>query len=112
MNTLIDMDPDKATDDLALLTHLYPSCGFQYRNSYTYWTATCIVGKVLAPTCRLAAGWIGLFPPDARPLARSQIARVRARRARQHVTLDDVTSLAERSDPLRLVADAIPVRGV
>lgn len=109
MNTLIDMDPDKATDDLALLTHLYPSCGFQYRNSYTYWTASCIVGKVLAPTCRLAAGWIGPSRPTP-DLSRSQIARVRARRARQLVTLDDVASLAERSDPLGPAAESIPVK--
>lgn len=108
MNTLIDVDPDKATDELALLTHLYPSCGFQYRNSYTYWTATCIVGKVLAPTCKLAAGWIGPGRPTP-DLARSQIARVRARRARQQLTLDDVTSMAERSDPLGPAADKIPV---
>ena len=108
MNTLIDIDPDKATDDLALLTHLYPSCGFQHRNSYTYWTATCIVGKVLAPTCKLAAGWIGPGRPTS-DLARSQIARIRSRRARQHLTLDDVTSMAERSDPLGPPADTIPV---
>ncbi|KAM7200516.1 VTC domain containing protein [Naviculisporaceae sp. PSN 640] len=79
MNSLIDLDPDRATDDLALLTHIHPNCGFQYRNSYTYWTATSIVGKVLAPTCHSVAGWVG----PARPcvdLARSQIARIRSRR--------------------------------
>lgn len=108
MNTLIDIDPDKATDDLALLTHLYPSCGFQYRNSYTYWTATCIVGKVLAPTCKLAAGWIGPGRPTP-DLARSQIARIRSRRVMQQLTLDDVTSMGERSDPLGPPADTIPV---
>ncbi|SPO03845.1 uncharacterized protein DNG_06528 [Cephalotrichum gorgonifer] len=109
MNTLIDIDPDKATDELALLTHLYPSCGFQYRSSYTYWTATCIVGKVLAPTCKLAAGWIGPARPTP-DLARSQIARIRSRRPRQRLTLDDVTSMAERSDPLGPPAETIPVR--
>ena len=36
MNTLIDLDPDPATDSLALLSHMHPHCGFQYRNSYTY----------------------------------------------------------------------------
>lgn len=108
MNTLIDIDPDKATDDLALLTHLYPSCGFQHRNSYTYWTATCIVGKVLAPTCKFAAGWIGPGRPTS-DLARSQIARIRSRRPRQHLTLDDVRSMAERSDPLGPPADTVPV---
>ncbi|KAF7542917.1 hypothetical protein G7046_g10092 [Stylonectria norvegica] len=40
MNTLLDLDPDTATDDLALLSHMHPHCGFQYRNSYTY----CRVG--------------------------------------------------------------------
>lgn len=108
MNTLIDIDPDKATDELALLTHLYPSCGFQYRNSYTYWTATSIVGKVMAPTCHIAAGWVGPGRPTP-DLARSQIARVRSRRARQRMTLDDVASMAERSDPLGPPADLVPV---
>ncbi|KAL3959830.1 hypothetical protein ACCO45_004947 [Purpureocillium lilacinum] len=37
MNTLIDLDPDPATDNLALLSHTHPQCGFQYRNSHTYW---------------------------------------------------------------------------
>ncbi|PKS12174.1 hypothetical protein jhhlp_001472 [Lomentospora prolificans] len=108
MNTLIDMDPDKATDELALLTHLHPSCGFQYRNSYTYWTATCIVGKVLAPTCKLAAGWVGPGRPTT-DLGRTQIARIRSRQPRQYLTPEDVTSMAERSDPLGPLADLIPV---
>lgn len=63
MNSLIDIDPDRATDNLTLLTHAHPHCGFQYRNSYTYWTATSIVGKVLAPTCRSLAGWVGPARP-------------------------------------------------
>ncbi|CAI4218169.1 unnamed protein product [Parascedosporium putredinis] len=108
MNTLIDMDPDKATDELALLTHLYPSCGFQYRSSYTYWAATCIVGKVLAPTCKLAAGWVGPGRPTA-DLGRTQIARIRSRPPQQRLTPEDVTSMAERSDPLGPPADLIPV---
>ena len=99
MNSLIDIDPDKATDELALLTHFYPHCGFQYRNSYTYWTATSIVGKVLAPTCHSIAGWIGPGRPTV-DLGRSQIARIRSRRARHPLTADDVTTLTERSDPL------------
>ncbi|KAI1083830.1 hypothetical protein F5B20DRAFT_525546 [Whalleya microplaca] len=99
MNSLIDIDPDPATDDLALLTHLHPHCGFQYRNSYTYWTSTCIVGKVLAPTCLEAGGWVGPARPTA-DLGRSQIARVRSKRPRQSITPEDVTSISDRSDPL------------
>ncbi|KAI8964999.1 hypothetical protein F5Y11DRAFT_48398 [Daldinia sp. FL1419] len=100
MNSLIDIDPDKATDELALLTHLHPHCGFQYRNSYTYWRSACIVGKVLAPTCHEVAGWVGPARPTV-DLARSQIARIRSRKPRQNVpTPEDITSMSERSDPL------------
>lgn len=108
MNALIDVDPDRATDDLAMLTHLHPNCGFQYRNSYTYWTSTCIVGKVLAPTCRELGGWVG----PARPcvdLGRSQIARIRSRRSRQRLPLEDVLSMNERSDPLGPTSEVFPV---
>ena len=66
MNSLIDIDPDRATDDLALLTPLHPNCGFQYRSSHTYWTSTSVVGKVLAPTCLEVAGWVGPARPTAR----------------------------------------------
>ncbi|KAF6831131.1 hypothetical protein CPLU01_06954 [Colletotrichum plurivorum] len=109
MNTLIDVDPDKATDSLALLNHLHPHCGFQYRNSYTYWTASSIVGKVLAPTCRSLAGWVGPARPTA-DLGRSQIARVRSRRPRQCMTPEDVQSMSERSDPLGPPAEVFPVK--
>ncbi|KAF9870122.1 hypothetical protein CkaCkLH20_12356 [Colletotrichum karsti] len=109
MNTLIDIDPDKATDSLALLTHAHPHCGFQYRNSYTYWTAASIVGKVLAPTCRSLAGWVGPARPTA-DLGRSQIARVRSRRPRQRMTPEDVQSMSERSDPLGPPAEVFPVK--
>jgi len=110
MNALIDLDPDHATDELALLTHLHPHCGFQYRNSYTYWTAACIVGKVLAPTCRSVAGWVGPARPTV-DLARSQIARIRSRRATRQprVTPEDALSTHERSDPLGPPASAFPV---
>lgn len=107
MNALIDIDPDEATDDLALLIHLNPNCGFQYRSSYTYWTSTSVVGKVLAPTCHEVAGWVG----PARPtpgLKRSQIARIRSRRPRQRLTAEDVQSMSERSDPLGPPADLFP----
>jgi hypothetical protein len=109
MNSLIDTDPDEATDNLALLTHLHPQCGFQYRNSYTYWTSTCIVGKVLAPTCLEVGGWIGPARPST-DLARSQIARIRTRKPRQRITLEDVTSMTERSDPLGPPAEVFPVK--
>lgn len=109
MNTLIDLDPDAATDNLALLSHMYPACGFQYRNSHTYWSASCIVGKVLAPTCRSVAGWIGPARPTA-DLGRSQIARIRSRQPRrQRLGPEDVISMGERSDPLGPSAQVYPV---
>lgn len=108
MNSLIDIDPDEATDDLALLIHLNPNCGFQYRSSYTYWTSSSIVGKVLAPTCHEVAGWVGPARPTP-DLKRSQIARIRSRRPRQRLTVDDVRSMAERSDPLGPPSEAFPV---
>lgn len=109
MNALVDIDPDRATDDLALLTHLQPHCGFQHRNSYTYWTSSCIVGKVLAPTCREVAGWVGPALPTF-DLGRSQIARVRARKPRLLITPEDVASMGERSDPLGPPAEVYPVK--
>ncbi|AEO71663.1 uncharacterized protein THITE_2059279 [Thermothielavioides terrestris NRRL 8126] len=110
MNALLDIDPDRATDDLTLLTHQHPSCGFQYRNSYTYWTAASIVGKVLAPTCRSLAGWVGPARPTA-DLARNQIARIRARRPPSNrVTAEDVRSMSERSDPLGPPTQVFPVK--
>ncbi|KAK5997857.1 hypothetical protein PT974_00221 [Cladobotryum mycophilum] len=108
MNTLIDVDPDEATDELALLSHMHPHCGFQYRNSHTYWSASCIVGKVIAPTCRSVAGWVGPGRPTP-DLGRSQIARIRTRQAKQRMEREDVESIAERSDPLGPDADSYPV---
>lgn len=109
MNSLLDIDPDKATDDLSLLTHIHPNCGFQYRNSYTYWTATSIVGKVLAPTCRQLAGWVGPARPTI-DLGRSQIARIRSRRPPNRVTPEDIRSMSERSDPLGPPTQVFPVK--
>lgn len=110
MNTLLDLDPDEATDDLALLSHIHPNCGFQYRNSYTYWAASCIVGKVLAPTCRSLAGWIGPARPTT-DLGKSKIARIRTRKSKQpRVRAEDVESIAERSDALGPPAEVYPVR--
>ncbi|KAI3341550.1 hypothetical protein F4824DRAFT_317481 [Ustulina deusta] len=109
MNSLIDIDPDKATDHLALLTHLNPNCGFQYRNSYTYWTSTSIVGKVLAPTCLEVAGWVGPARPSS-DLRHSQIARIRSRRSRQRMTPEDTATMSERCDPLGPAAEVYPVK--
>ena len=109
MNSLIDIDPDKETDDLTLLTHGHPSCGFQYRNSYTYWTASSIVGKVLAPTCRAVGGWIGPARPT-NDLARNQIARIRARKPPHRVTPEDIRTMSERSDPLGPPTQVFPVK--
>lgn len=109
MNALIDIDPDEHTDDLALLIHLNPNCGFQYRNSYTYWTSTSIVGKVLGPTCHEVGGWVGPARPTP-DLKRCQIARVRSRRPRQRLGEEDVRSMAERSDPLGPPTEVFPVQ--
>ncbi|KAI5863423.1 hypothetical protein GGS23DRAFT_532570 [Durotheca rogersii] len=110
MNALIDVDPDKATDNLALLTHLHPHCGFQYRGSYTYWSSSCVVGKVLAPTCLEVAGWVGPARPTG-DLGRSQIARIRARKPRQHMlTPGDVATMSERSNPLGPPSRVYPVK--
>ncbi|KAH6608104.1 hypothetical protein Trco_004417 [Trichoderma cornu-damae] len=109
MNTLIDLDPDPATNELALLSHVHPHSGFQYRNSHTYWSASCIVGKVLAPTCHSVAGWVGPGRPTAE-LGRSQIARIRTRHPKQKMTREDVETMSARSDALGPRADAYPVR--
>ncbi|UZP33961.1 hypothetical protein NXS19_001777 [Fusarium pseudograminearum] len=85
MNTLLDLDPDSETDNLALLSHMHPHCGFQYKNSYTYWSASSIVGKVLAPTCHAVGGWIGPARSTA-DLEPTQIARIRSRKPKQRMT--------------------------
>jgi hypothetical protein len=95
MNTLRDCNRDS---ELGALTHMYPQCGFQYRST-TYWSSTCIVGRVLAPQCREIAGWIGpaMSTPD---LERAQIVNIRQRRPRQKLSPGDVKSMTARSDPL------------
>ena len=108
MNTLIDLDPDPATDALALLSHMHPQCGFQYRNSHTYWSASSIMGKVLAPTCNAVAGWIGPCRPT-NDLGRNQIARIRTKRPKQIMVPEDVECIEERSDALGPAADVYPV---
>jgi hypothetical protein len=108
MNSLIDCDSEAgSTNDLAALTHMHPCTGFQYRGT-TYWSACSIVGKVLAPTCREVGGWVGPARP-APDLARIEIARIRQRRPRQYLTVSDVESMAERSDPLGPPSDKYPL---
>ncbi|TLD09234.1 uncharacterized protein PgNI_07598 [Pyricularia grisea] len=128
MNSLVDLDPDKATDDLALLTHIHPACGFQYRGGQTYWSSASVVGKVLAPTCMEVGGWVGpaLGTTD---LPRTQIARIRTRLPKptpngsnasvartasptdkRLMTPEKVLSMKERSDPLGPPSDVYPVR--
>lgn len=107
MNSLIDCDNDAGGNALAALTHMHPHSGFQYR-SHTYWSATSIIGKVLAPTCREIGGWIGPARP-APDLSRIQIARIRQRRPRQRLTVSDIESMTERSDCLGPPSDRYPV---
>lgn len=109
MNSLIDIDPDTATDHLALLTHLHPQCGFQYHGAYTYWSSASIVGKVLAPTCLEVAGWVGPARPSG-DLGPSQIARIRSRRPRRRLTPEDVATMSARCDPLGPAAEIYPVK--
>ncbi|KAJ5038954.1 uncharacterized protein L3040_006627 [Drepanopeziza brunnea f. sp. 'multigermtubi'] len=107
MNSLIDCDSETGGNALAALSHLHPHSGFQYRGQ-TYWSATSIVGKVLAPTCREVAGWIGPSRP-APDLSRIQIARIRQRRPKQRLTVSDTGSMTERSDCLGPPSDRYPV---
>lgn len=111
MNTLLAVDPDRATDALARPPAAATSrhCGFQYRSSHTYWPAGCVVAKVLAPTSRGAAGWVGPGRPAA-DLGRTQAVRVRSRRPRRRgMRAADVESMRERSRPLGPRAGAYPV---
>ena len=97
MNTLVDCDEDGGVD-LGGLTHIHPNSGFQYRGT-TYWSSTCIVGKVLAPTCQEIAGWVGpaLSSPD---IDRVHVLRIRQRISPQAINKLDVLSMRVRSDPL------------
>jgi hypothetical protein len=107
MNSLIDCDDDPRTNALAALTHMHPQSGFQYKST-TYWSSSSIVGKVLAPTCQELASWVGPARP-APDLERIQIARLRQRRPKQHLTINDVESMSVRSDPLGPPSDTYPV---
>lgn len=107
MNSLIDCDGDTGANDLTALTHMHPNSGFQYKST-TYWSATSIVGKVLAPTCKQIAGWIGPARP-APDLGRVQVARIRQRIPKQRLASSDVESMTIRSDPLGPPSDSYPV---
>jgi hypothetical protein len=109
MNSLIDCDRDTG-DALKYLTHIHPASGFQYRAN-TYWSAQCIVGKVLgaARGVKQIAGWIGpcIYTPD---LKRTECVKVK-----QYESLDprlasiDVESIGERTNPLGAVDDSYPI---
>lgn len=107
MNSLIDCDEDDGTNALAALTHMHPNSGFQYKST-TYWSSTSIVGKVLAPTCQEIGGWIGPARP-APDLDRIQIARIRQRPPKQHLSIRQVESMTIGSDPLGPPAKVYPV---
>jgi hypothetical protein len=87
---------------------MHPNTGFQYRST-TYWSATSIVGKVLAPTCKSVGGWIGPARP-APDLSRIAIARIRQRPLKDMVSPIDVLDMHERSDPLGPGAKWYPVK--
>lgn len=83
MNSLIDCD-DSTGPELEFLTHVNPSCGFQYRAN-TYWSYKCILGKVLGASrgVKQVSGWVGpcQFSPD---LARSQCVIILTDEPPQH----------------------------
>lgn len=100
MNTLVDCDSGTG-DALRYLTHMHPAAGFQYRAN-TYWSYKSIVGKVLgaARGVKAIAGWIGPcnYSPD---LKRTECAFIRQRAPpEQQLTIDDVSSMGSRTDPL------------
>jgi hypothetical protein len=109
MNSLIDCDRDTG-DALKYLTHMQPSSGFQYRAN-TYWSASCIVGKVLgaARGVKQIAGWVGpcIYTPD---LKRTECVKVKQYESTDpRLTEADVLSMEERSNPLGPVDDTYPV---
>ena len=109
MNSLIDCDRDTG-DALKYLTHMQPSSGFQYRAN-TYWSASCIVGKVLgaARGVKQIAGWVGpcIYTPD---LKRTECVKVKQYESPDpRLTEADILSMEERSNPLGPVDDTYPV---
>ncbi|KAF1961156.1 hypothetical protein CC80DRAFT_231207 [Byssothecium circinans] len=100
MNSLIDCDRDTG-DALKYLTHMHVASGFQYRAN-TYWSAQCIVGKVLgaARGVKQIAGWIGpcIYTPD---LKRTECVRIKQNEsADPKLTPQDVETIDVRTSPL------------
>ncbi|KAL5611925.1 uncharacterized protein BROUX77_002081 [Berkeleyomyces rouxiae] len=108
MNTLTDIDPDPASKQLEHLLMDYPDSGFQYRNSYTYWPITSIVGKVLAPTCNIIGGWVGPARPT-NDLGRTEIARLSVNRPKKRIRAQDIEEMRHGSSPLGPEADEYTV---
>lgn len=109
MNSLIDCDRDTG-DALKYLTHMQPASGFQYRAN-TYWSASCIVGKVLgaARGVKQIAGWIGpcIYTPD---LKRTECVKVKQYESPDpRLTEADILSMEERSNPLGPIDESYPV---
>ncbi|RKF76355.1 putative vtc domain-containing protein [Golovinomyces cichoracearum] len=107
MNSLIDVDPSSSLN-FSALKHDFPNTGFQYRSA-TFWTSKCIVGKVLAPTCKEIGGWIGPVRP-VKGLERTQIARISQLKSKRRLQEEDVQSMNERSLPLGPVAAQYPIK--
>ena len=100
MNSLIDCDRDTG-NALKYLTHMHVASGFQYRAN-TYWSAQCIVGKVLgaARGVKQTAGWIGpcIYTPD---LKRTECVRVKQyESADPKLMPKDVETMDIRTNPL------------
>ncbi|KAF2633465.1 hypothetical protein BU25DRAFT_405359 [Macroventuria anomochaeta] len=109
MNSLIDCDRDTG-DALKYLTHMQPASGFQYRAN-TYWSTSCIVGKVLgaARGVKQIAGWVGpcIYTPD---LKRTECVKVKQYESPDpRLTKADVLSMDERSNPLGPIDETYPV---
>ncbi|KAF1997237.1 hypothetical protein P154DRAFT_441719 [Amniculicola lignicola CBS 123094] len=109
MNSLIDCDRDTG-ECLRYLTHMQPASGFQYRAN-TYWSASCIIGKVLGAARGVTqiAGWIGpcIYTPD---LKRTECVRIRKQESPDpKLTPKDVESMEVRSNPLGPKETSYPV---
>ncbi|KAF2118873.1 hypothetical protein BDV96DRAFT_610759 [Lophiotrema nucula] len=109
MNSLVDCDRDTG-DALKYLTHMHPAAGFQYRAN-TYWSAQCIVGKVLGAARGVTqiAGWVGpcIYTPD---LKRSECVRIRQLQSLDPRLLPkDVESMDERTNPLGPQEESYPI---
>lgn len=109
MNSLIDCD-DGTGESLNFLTHMKPSSGFQYRAN-TYWSAQCVVGKVLgaARGVNQVAGWIGPCH-YSQDLKRTECAIIRQKPSLDARLLNtDIDTMAQRTLPLGPDAVDYPV---